>query len=148
MSTPAAALAVTIGLFTGVGAFSFGYAKGFSYLSRDPEACANCHVMQGYLDSWLKSSHHHAAVCADCHLPHHPIGKWIAKADNGFFHSLAFTLDNFPEPIRIKPRNRRITQENCIACHEDVVDQMRPVSHEGEMLPCIHCHADVGHGPR
>jgi cytochrome c nitrite reductase small subunit len=44
-------------------------------------------------------------------------GKWITKADNGFFHSLAFTTDDFHEPIQIKPRNRRVTQGACLHCH-------------------------------
>jgi hypothetical protein len=33
--------------------------------------------------------------------------KWVSKADNGFFHSWAFTFRNHPDPIRIKPRNAR-----------------------------------------
>lgn len=142
------ALSVVLGALAGVGTFTFGYAEGLSYFSTDPRACANCHIMQGYFETWEKSSHHHVAVCVDCHLPHDLVGKYVAKADNGFFHSLAFTLYNFHEPIRIKPRNRRIAQENCIACHADIVHQMLPASPEGEMLMCIHCHADVGHGPR
>lgn len=141
-------LAVVLGILVGVGTFTFGYANGLSYLSNDPQACANCHIMQDYYDTWQRASHHHVAVCNDCHLPHDLIGKYMAKADNGFFHSLAFTLDNFHEPIQIKPRNRRIAQENCIACHREVVDQMLPAASAGEMLMCIHCHADVGHGPQ
>src|SRR5690606_38417276 len=86
----AAAVAVMLGMLGGVGAFTFGYGKGASYLSSDPRACANCHVMQGHFDSWMNSSHRNVAVCNDCHLPHHPIGKWVVKGDNGFFHSLAF----------------------------------------------------------
>ena len=35
-----------IGLALGVGAYTFVYAKGYSYLSNDPQACANCHVME------------------------------------------------------------------------------------------------------
>lgn len=139
---------VVLGMLVGVGTFTFGYAQGLSYMSSKPEACANCHIMQDYLDTWQKSSHHHVAVCVDCHLPHDFTRKYIAKADNGFFHSLAFTLDNFHEPIQIKDRNRRIAQENCIACHTDIVHQMLPEAPQGEMQLCIHCHADVGHGPR
>lgn len=142
------ALAVVLGACAGVGAFTFGYAKGFSYFSADPQACANCHIMQDYYDTWQKSSHHHVAVCIDCHLPHDPIGKYAAKADNGFFHSMAFTLNNFHEPIRIKARNRRIAQHNCIDCHRAIVHEMLPESPQGEMQLCIHCHAGVGHGPR
>jgi cytochrome c nitrite reductase small subunit len=141
-------LAVLLGMTGGVGAFTFGYGKGHSYLSNDPNACANCHVMQDHFDSWQKSSHAHVAVCNDCHLPHDPIGKWIVKADNGFFHSLAFTLDNFHEPIQIKPRNRRVTQGACISCHSDFVHSMLPAESGGDMLNCIHCHSDVGHNGR
>jgi cytochrome c nitrite reductase small subunit len=85
------------------------------------------------------------AVCNDCHLPHDFFGKWFTKGDNGFFHSVAFTLDNFHEPIRIKPRNRRVTQNACLHCHEDYVHQMLPAKPGGDMLHCVKCHADVGH---
>jgi cytochrome c nitrite reductase small subunit len=139
---------VMLGVLAGVGAFTFGYGKGWSYLSNDPVGCANCHVMQGHYDSWLKSSHHHVAVCNDCHLPHDPIGKWLVKGDNGFFHSLAFTLDDFHEPIQAKPRNKRVAQRACFHCHADVVHQMLPVEAGGEMLSCVHCHSDVGHALR
>ena len=142
------ALAVALGALTGVGSFTFGYGEGWSYLSSDPQACANCHVMQDYYDTWEKSSHHAVAVCVDCHLPHDLVGKYIAKADNGFFHSLAFTLDNFHEPIQIKSRNQRIAQHNCVACHVETVHQMLPDDPDGEMLQCAHCHAEVGHAER
>jgi cytochrome c nitrite reductase small subunit len=141
-------LAVLVGILGGVGIFTFGYGQGSSYLSNDPQACANCHVMHDYYDSWQKSSHHSVAVCNDCHLPHHFFGKWMTKADNGFFHSLAFTLENFHEPIQIKPRNRRVAQNSCLYCHETVVHQMLPATAEGEMLSCVHCHANVGHAAR
>jgi formate-dependent nitrite reductase cytochrome c552 subunit len=49
---------------------------------------------------WQQSSHQHVAVCNDCHLPHDAVGKWVTKADNGFFHSLAFTTDEQLAPIR------------------------------------------------
>ncbi len=137
-----------LGAVGGLGAFTFGYGKGYSYLSSDPTACVNCHVMEPYYDSWQNSSHHHVAVCNDCHLSHHPLGKWVTKADNGFFHSLAFTLDNFPEPIRIKPRNRRVTQNACLHCHAEVVHQMFPAAPRDEMPLCVTCHADVGHALR
>jgi cytochrome c nitrite reductase small subunit len=139
---------VLLGILGGVGLFTFGYGQGSSYLSNDPLACANCHIMQDHYDSWLNSGHHHVAVCNDCHLPHHFAGKWVTKADNGFFHSLAFTLDNFHEPIQIKPRNRRVTQNACLSCHADFVHQMLPEQPGGEVLSCVHCHSHVGHALR
>ena len=141
-------LAALLGILGGVGAFTFGYGQGASYLSNDPTACANCHVMQDHFDSWQKSSHQHVAVCNDCHLPPGGMGKWVTKADNGFFHSLAFTLDNFHEPIQIKPRNRRVTQRACIDCHGEFVHPLLPAETGGDMLLCIHCHTDVGHALR
>ena len=142
------ALALLGGVIVGLGAFTFGYGKGFSYLVNDPRACANCHVMDGHFDSWRNSSHARVATCNGCHLPHHPVGKWVVKADNGFFHSLAFTLENFPEPIRIKPRNRRVTQGACLDCHGDFVHAMLPATDGGDLLMCMHCHGDVGHAQR
>jgi cytochrome c nitrite reductase small subunit len=141
-------LTVMFGVLCGVGIFTFGYGKGASYLSNDPKGCANCHVMQSYFDSWQHSSHQRVAVCNDCHLPHHPIGKWVVKADNGFFHSLAFTLENFHEPIQIKPRNRRVTQAACLHCHASMVHEMLLTDSEGKELACVHCHRDVGHSQR
>ncbi|WP_147871382.1 cytochrome c nitrite reductase small subunit [Stieleria maiorica] len=141
-------LALVLGVLAGVGTFTFGYGKGGSYLSNNPEGCVNCHVMQDHFDSWQQSSHHHVAVCNDCHLPHDAIGKWVVKADNGFFHSLAFTLGNFKDPIQIKPRNRRVTQGTCVDCHNDFVHSLMPATEGADMLNCVHCHADVGHAGR
>lgn len=141
-------LACVLGLFIGVGAFTFGYGKGWSYLSNDPQACANCHVMQGHLDSWEKSTHHATAVCNDCHLEPHPIRRWVNKADNGFFHSVAFTLGGFKDPIQIKPRNREVTQSACLSCHQDLVHAMLPAKPGETIQNCVHCHASVGHAGR
>lgn len=142
------AAAVVLGMLAGLGAFTFGYGQGAAYLSNDPAACANCHVMQGHFDSWQNSSHAHVATCNDCHLSHHPIGKWVVKADNGFFHSLAFTTGHFPDPIRIKERNKRVAQQACLHCHADFVHSMLPAERGGDMLSCAHCHSDVGHAHR
>lgn len=142
------ALAICLGVFMGVGVFTFGYGKGTSYLSNNPQTCVNCHVMQDHLDAWQHSSHHHVAVCNDCHLPHDFIGKWITKADNGFFHSFAFTLGDFKNPIQIKSRNRRVTQSTCVSCHQDFVHALLPINASQGMQNCVHCHADVGHSHR
>jgi cytochrome c nitrite reductase small subunit len=131
-------------VLVGLGGFTFGYAKGFSYLSPDPRACANCHIMQAQFDSWQKSSHHAVAVCVDCHLPHSFVGKYVAKTVNGWNHSVAFTLQSFPEPIRITPTNAAILQAACVNCHESVASAML---HGGETT-CVRCHVAVGHGER
>jgi hypothetical protein len=57
-------------------------------------------------------------------LPHNFIGKYIAKADNGWHHSKGSTLQNFHAPIMIKAPNAGILQNNCLACHEDLAHQL------------------------
>ena len=44
------ALAALSGVTLGLGAYTFVYARGYSYFSNDPEACANCHVMREFRD--------------------------------------------------------------------------------------------------
>jgi cytochrome c nitrite reductase small subunit len=142
-------LAVVLGLFFGMGLYTFTYGQGFSYLSSDPKACVNCHIMQDEYDSWQKGTHHVAARCVDCHLPHSFIPKMIAKTDNGWRHSKAFTLQNFHEPIQITPRNSRILQDNCLRCHGEFVHPIVAGSTtDANAVTCVHCHQGVGHGAR
>ena len=76
------------------------------------------------------------------------IKSHIAKAENGYHHSKAFTLQNFHEPIEITAKNHRILEENCIHCHKDMTETMLAYNEEAGILPidCTHCHLDVGHG--
>ena len=138
----------SLGVLAGVGAFTFGYAKGFSYLSTDPRACVNCHIMNDQYASWSKGPHHGDATCVDCHLPHDTIAKYIAKASNGYHHSKGFTLQDFHEPILIKPRNAAILQANCVRCHGDLVHEILLGGAAREEVRCTHCHRGVGHGAR
>ncbi len=142
------AATIALGVLGGLGAFTLGYGDGAAYLEDNPAGCANCHVMQAQYDSWINSSHQAVATCNDCHVSHHPIGKWITKADNGFFHSLAFTTGGFPDPIRIKPRNRRVTQAACLSCHGDFVHGALAGVEDDEAARCARCHLDVGHALR
>ena len=54
--------AVVSGMAAGLGFYAFDYGEGLSYFSKDPRACANCHVMDEQYDSWQKSGHHQAAT--------------------------------------------------------------------------------------
>ena len=147
VTRPVVILAILVGALLGIGGYTFLYAEGLSYMSDDPEVCINCHIMQPQYDSWQKSSHHTVAVCVDCHLPHNFLGKYVAKAENGWHHSKAFTLQNFHEPIMIKPANARILQDSCLTCHEDLVHELAVgVNGSAEDVRCVHCHVTVGHG--
>ncbi len=141
-------IAVLLGVTLGLGVFTFIYAEGFSYFGTDPKSCANCHIMNTEYDSWVKSSHHIVATCADCHLPHALLPKLIAKAVNGYHHSKGFTFQDFHEPIMIKPHNSRILQEACLGCHGGLVHEIVAGSTtDKNAVSCVHCHSSVGHGP-
>ena len=82
----AIAAVVLLGAALGLGTYTFAYAQGWAYLTDDPRACANCHVMNEQYDGWIKSSHRSVAVCNDCHVPHSFAAKYLTKATNGFRH--------------------------------------------------------------
>jgi cytochrome c nitrite reductase small subunit len=146
---PVLAFAIAAGVLLGLGGFTFRYAEGLSYFSTDPKACANCHIMQRQYDGWQKASHHGVATCVDCHLPHSLVAKYLAKASNGWHHSKGFTLQDFEEPIRIKPGNSAILQANCLRCHEPMVHELVAGARtDRDAVECVHCHASVGHGER
>lgn len=160
-------VSLSMGSAAGLGGYTFLYAHGASYLSNDPAACANCHIMQEQYADWQRSSHRQVATCNDCHTPAGFPAKYIAKGINGFFHSLAFTTGNFHEPIRATPRNHLIAENACRKCHAELVssldgsqaaspdtsvDGSLDASHggvvqaaEGEPVSCVRCHGAVGH---
>jgi cytochrome c nitrite reductase small subunit len=138
-------LAIAIGIALGVSVFTFVYAKGGSYLTDRPEACANCHVMQEQFTGWIRSSHRAAAVCNDCHTPKGLFSKYVNKFANGLGHSWAFTTGWFPEPIAIKAHNRRVTESRCRDCHREITEAINPDHNSDADFDCIRCHGSVGH---
>jgi len=144
--------ALSLGILAGSGAYTFSYADGLSYLSNEPTACANCHIMREQLDGWQKAAHHSRATCNDCHVPQDFVGKYLTKMKHGWRHSKAFTLNDFHEPIQILPEDLDIVRVNCVRCHGALVDELAPPQHAAaaasEQTDCIHCHSAVAHGPR
>jgi cytochrome c nitrite reductase small subunit len=138
-------LGLLVGVVIGIGAFTFVYARGASYMTNDPRACANCHVMRDWYDGWVKSSHHGVAVCNDCHTPPGLARKLWVKARNGYHHSAAFTLGGFHEPIGISGANRAVTEEACRHCHSELAAMIEGPHAGGSNMSCIRCHNSVGH---
>lgn len=146
------------GVFIGVATYTFSYAEGLSYLSEDPKACVNCHVMQENYNGWQGGSHHARATCNDCHVPHGSVvAKYMTKAEHGWRHSKGFTLNDFHEPIRMQAKSRADVITNCVRCHDTMTHEIRFGSGGGTEaevkgwnsmgVDCIHCHASVAHGP-
>ncbi len=144
---PMVIVMVCVGMLAGLGLFTLQYGEGLSYFSADPRACANCHIMEPQFDSWQKASHHGVAACVDCHLPQTFVARYLAKAENGYYHSKGFTFQDFPEPIAIKAKNSQILQDNCLGCHQPMTADL--LSHGlDSSRGCVHCHSTVGHGER
>jgi cytochrome c nitrite reductase small subunit len=139
-----AALALLFGSVVGIGLFTAVYAEGTSYLSDDPASCRNCHIMNDVYDAWTRGPHSAVATCNDCHTPHGLPDKYVVKALNGWNHSVAFTLQDFPEPLRITALNKAVALANCQYCHGDFVTLVNPRGHV-ELEDCTRCHATTGH---
>ena len=140
--------ALAIGIMIGLAVYTFVFARGASYLSSDPNACINCHVMNEQYDSWIVGPHQSAAVCADCHLPHDNIvAKYAVKAENGFMHGLKFTTGWYPENIEARQISLDVTNRACLYCHADLTDDIRhPQPYADDAIfDCIRCHSGIGH---
>lgn len=150
--------AAAVGAVVGLGGFTFVYARGYSYLTDDPAACANCHVMAEQFQGWSRGSHRSVAVCNDCHTPAGVVGKYTTKAANGFWHSYYFTVGGFPDPIQMTPRNRAVTEAACLKCHGEIAGSISalppivvmsragaPAAGHAPGISCVRCHASVGH---
>ena len=142
--------AVVVGVTIGLGSYTFVYARGYSYLTNDPAACANCHVMRDHFAAWTRSSHRAVAACNDCHTPPGLIPKYVTKATNGFWHSFYFTVGGYPDPLRITPRNHAVTEQACRTCHAALTASIEPMRSSAAgghdpALSCTTCHRTVGH---
>ncbi|MCR9092933.1 MAG: NapC/NirT family cytochrome c [bacterium] len=138
--------ATLVGVAVGLGTFTLGYANVPSYLTDDASACANCHVMQGHLDAWAKSSHKTVATCNDCHASHAGVlAKYGSKAVNGFNHALAFTTGRYAEHLQLTDFNRRITEGACRGCHTALTGLVDVAHTDRQDVECTRCHSTVGH---
>jgi len=148
---PAATFVVAI--ICGLGFFLLDFSNAASYLSDDPQACVNCHVMQPQYITWTHSSHREVADCNACHVPHDNVfNKYTFKAMDGLYHSYVFTARAEPEVMRARPASVEVIQNNCIRCHQDQVTDAKTDAFVADHMEnrtdrtCWECHRDVPHG--
>lgn len=136
-----------LGVMTGVGIYVARISEAASYLSDDPRACINCHIMAPEYATWQHSSHARVTNCNDCHVPHTSIAaKYFYKAKDGMRHSTLFTLRMEPQVIKTIPESRRVIQENCLRCHGPLVSEIATGVHSDPDRSCMDCHREVPHG--
>lgn len=131
-------------------------SKATSYLSSDPKACINCHVMNAHYASWQHSAHARVATCVDCHLPvGGGLDKYLAKARDGWNHTVAFTFKDVGPNLHISPHGAKRVQQNCIRCHDTLTANLQAnkkrnaqiAGHDGSGQDnCWACHDEVPHG--
>lgn len=154
-----AALAALSGVFFGAVGYTAHYAKATSYLSDDPAACVNCHIMNEQYAGWAHGPHARRATCNDCHVPQDSVvSKYLVKAEHGYRHSKGFTFNDFHEPIRITEGSLGVVNSNCVRCHEGMTHEVRFAGGDSTaelgsepfrpLAGCVHCHSGVAHGPR
>jgi cytochrome c nitrite reductase small subunit len=144
---------VLVGIGVGFVLLTLHLGRATSYLSNEPSACVNCHVMAPQFATWEKGSHGRVATCNDCHIPHNNIiSSFLFKASDGIRHSYVFTFRLEPQVIRIKQTGKDVVQQNCIRCHQN---QLHPISLRaisgksiiGEKdVYCWDCHRQTPHG--
>lgn len=146
-------VAIVSGMLFGLAIFLFIISNAASYLSDKPETCINCHVMNEQYTSWRHSSHREWANCNDCHVPHdYVVRKYYFKAMDGMRHSTIFTMRAEPQVIMIREPGKKVVLENCIRCHQKLVDNvdlaglsLEAIGHGAGKL-CWECHREVPHG--
>jgi cytochrome c nitrite reductase small subunit len=113
-----------LGGFFGGASYVAYISNAASYLSDDPKACINCHIMTPMYASWQHSSH----------------------ANDGLRHSYLFTTRQERQVIEAIPASKAVIQQNCIRCHEPTLQRASTSVAHFEKRPCIECHREVPHG--
>ncbi|MEM1137088.1 MAG: cytochrome c nitrite reductase small subunit [Bacteroidota bacterium] len=144
---------ILLGAVVGLAFYMVNAANVTSYLTDNPRACINCHVMTTEYITWNHSAHREVATCNDCHVPHENVLKQYAfKAKDGLYHATIYTLRAEPQAIIMHEAGREVVQNNCIRCHAgQVIDTKTTAftaSHTKDRLDrtCWECHRETPHG--
>ena len=143
--------------------------------SSSTEYCVSCHEMKRYQDELKASPHAKDAEkkdigCSQCHIP--PSGlrylsiKLVFGAKDLYAHY--FGTPNDLDRLKLQQFTRRfIPDENCIACHKDLMKNVKnePISAIGKRAHeayldkngeksgntrsnCVGCHQNMAHLPK
>lgn len=141
------------GIIVGIVGYLIYVSSVYSYMSDEPTACVNCHIMSPYYQSWQHSSHGVWTNCNDCHVPNDNMAnKYIFKAIDGVYHAAVFTMCAEPQVIRPREASSNVIMANCIRCHTQLNTEFvntgmidYTASTMGEGKACWDCHRDIPH---
>lgn len=124
-------IVISAGIFivSGLVTLSLGGIGAVYYHAAGPALCARCHEIQPAHDSWLESSHRNVS-CSACHGD--PLTfDWRVHLQKAH-ELLAHLRGDFEEPVRISFHNLMVTQERCIACHQQEGADWRAGPHSAD----------------
>ena len=147
-------LCILAGVIVGAGLLCLYFLRAHTYVTDEPSACVNCHVMTPYYASWMHSSHGRDATCNDCHVPQeNAVKKWAFKGTDGVKHVAAFVTSSEPQVIHAQTASSQVVMNNCIRCHEQLNQEFVKTgridfiaTQAGEGKACWDCHRDIPHG--
>ena len=144
---------VLMGIIVGAGGLFLYMLRAHSYLTDEPSACVNCHIMTPYYATWMHSSHSRNATCNDCHVPHdNLVSKWFFKGKDGMNHVSVFLAKGEPQVIQAHEASSQVIMNNCIRCHTQLNTEFVKTgmisyteAKEGKGLTCWDYHTDIPH---
>lgn len=118
-------------------------AVGGYTMAESAHFCGSCHSMDQPFTTWQQSNHKQFE-CTECHLPNRNIvEKLIAKGKSGTGDVYHETLRDYPAAIMVSPSGRAIIADNCLRCHQSVVENTAMAAGGQD---CTKCHRTLIHG--
>ena len=148
-------LLVLAGVVCGlVGLFMYLLRAHTYFISDNPSACVNCHIMTPYYATWSHSSHGRDATCNDCHVPHQNLAVYYGfKAMDGLKHTAYFLAHAERQAPKAEDLTGQVVMDNCIRCHTQLNQEFVTTGRKGYMQQqreggkvCWDCHRNVPHG--
>ncbi len=109
-----------------------------------PEFCGSCHVMEEQVETFMHSSHHIAAECGDCHVPHELVYGAFDKAYTGTKDLIGVIFNKDPFEISAGKHSKDVVQANCVRCHQEFLNEVGNTMDENGKY-CFDCHRNTPH---
>lgn len=106
--------------------------------------CGRCHSMQVQVDTYMHSPHREVANCGDCHDPHGLVTGGAYAAYTGTRDLYRVVTNTIPREIRTTELSKRVLQDNCLRCHQDIMKEIADTSRD-QGKHCFHCHQEIVH---
>jgi cytochrome c nitrite reductase small subunit len=115
----------------------------YEHTSTTQYCATSCHIMKPAGETSFHSVHReeNQVNCRDCHIPQNNIP--VALVYKGYSGARDIYKNTFdpPDVLHTTEWSRKIIQENCIRCHQSVVERIN--TSDGKL--CFECHRGEPH---